>query len=413
MAALVARNLLGEIRRALTERPVVVITGPRQAGKSTLAQQLAGPTARYVTLDDAAPRAAAAADPEAFLSDLGAPAIIDEAQRAPDLALAIKAAVDRRRTPGRFVLTGSADLRTLHGLATALAGRMEIFTLWPLSQGELEGRREGFVDAVFGRRLPRVARGGDDLRRSALARALKGGFPEVALGLTAPRRDAWFRSYVSSVVDREVRDLARIDDLDALPRLLALLAARATDVLNVADAGRTMEMNKMTLSRYLTLLERVFLVRRIRAWSGDLGRRVIQHPKLILTDTGLLGHLQELDVGRALRDGRLGGAILENFVLAEIDRQIGWSKAKPSLHYLRTYDGAEIDAVLERRNGEVVGIEVKSGQSVTESDFAALRSFSSRVGTRFRRGIVLHAGREPVTFGRDLHALPLDAVWTL
>lgn len=411
MRRLLTRHLLREIRRALVDTPVVVVTGPRQAGKSTLVGQLAGRTARYTTLDDGPTRAAAVTDPEAFLSDLGAPAIIDEAQRAPGLALAIKAVVDRRRSPGRFVLTGSADLWALPGFATALAGRMEIFTLWPLSQGEFEGHREDFVDAIFSPRLPRRT-GSDELRRTVFQRALRGGFPEVALRRPAGRRDAWFRSYVASVVDREVRDLSRIEEIAELPRLLALLAARATDVLNVAEVGRIMEMNKMTLSRYLALLERVFLIRRVRAWAGDIGRRVIQHPKLVLTDTGLLAHLQELDLDRALRDGRLGGALLENFVLVEIQKQLGWSRTKPSLYYVRTYDGAEIDAVLERRNGDLVGIEVKSGHALQDDDFAALRSFASRVGGRFRRGILLYAGREPVAFGPRLHALPLDALWT-
>ncbi|MBI2324121.1 MAG: ATP-binding protein [Chloroflexi bacterium] len=408
---IVPRHLLGEIRRALADTPVVVVTGPRQAGKSTLVQQLAGRTARYVTLDDGATRSAAVADPEAFLTDLGTPAIIDEAQRAPGLPLAIKALVDRRRSPGSFVLTGSADLWTLPGFATALAGRMEIFTLWPLSQGELEGHRERFVDAVFAHRLPSLGTG-DELRRAVFDRALRGGYPEVALRRRTARRGAWFRSYVASVVDREVRDLSRIEDLDELPRLLALLAARATDVLNMSEVGRALEMNKMTLFRYLALLERVFLIQRVRAWAGDIGRRVIQHPKLLLTDTGLLAHLQELDLDRALRDGRLGGALLENFVLEEIAKQVGWSRVKPSLHYLRTYDGAEIDAVLERRNGDVVGIEVKSGHALNEGDFAALRSFASRVGERFRRGILLYTGREPVAFGRRLNAVPLHALWT-
>lgn len=411
MPRVVPRHLLGEIRRALADTPVVVVTGPRQAGKSTLVRQLAG-SARYITLDDSAARAAAVADPEAFLADLGSPVIIDEAQRAPGLALAIKAAVDIRRSPGRFVLTGSSDLWTLPGFATALAGRMEIFTLWPFSQGELEGQRETFVDAAFAARSPR-ATGADDLRRSVFGRALRGGFPEVALARAASRRDAWFRSYIATVIDREVRDLSRIEDLAELPRLLGLLAARATDVLNVSEVGRAMEMNKMTLSRYLALLERVFLVRRIRAWTGDIGRRVVQHPKLLIADTGLLAHLQELDLDRALRDGRLGGALLENFVIAELEKQIGWSRTRPSLHYLRTYDGAEVDAVLERRNGELVGIEVKTGLAVQEGDFAALRLFASRVGERFRRGVLLYAGRESVAFGRRLQALPIDALWTV
>lgn len=410
MAQVVPRHLVSEIRRALADTPVVVVTGPRQAGKSTLVRQLAGREARYVTLDDAAARAAAATDPEAFLADLGGRAIIDEAQRAPGLPLAIKASVDRQRTPGRFVLTGSADLWALPGFAAALAGRMEIFTLWPLSQGELAGHREGFIDAAFGARLPTVA-GADDLRRTALERALRGGFPEVALRRTARRREAWFRSYVASVVDREVRDISRIEDLAALPRLLALLGARATDPLNISEVGRAMEMNKMTLSRYIALLERVFLIRRVRTWTGDIGRRAIQHPKLLLADTGLLAHLQEIDLDRALRDGRLGGALIENFVLGELEKQIGWSRIRPSLYYLRAYDGTEIDAVLERRSGDVVGIEVKSGLAVADADFAALRAFASRVGARFRRGIVLYGGPEAVAFGRHLHALPLDALW--
>ena len=407
----VIRHALTQLRAAVRDTPVVVVTGPRQAGKSTLVRQLidGGFAARYVTLDDSAVRAAAQADPEAFLSDLGSPLVIDEAQRAPALALAIKAAVDRRRTAGRYVLTGSADVTAM--LADALVGRMEAITLWPLSQGELEGRRERFVDDVFAVRLP-SASGSADLRRDAFRRALRGGFPEVALTRAGARREAWYRSYVASVVDREIRDMSRIEELAELPRMLALVAGRATDALNVSEVARALDMNKMTVSRYLALLERVYLVRRVRSWTGDIGRRVLQHPKLLIPDSGLLAHLLEVDLSRAMSDGRVGGAIIENFVLGEIERQLTWSRGRPSLYYLRTYDGHEIDAVLERRSGELVGIEIKSGLAVDESDFAPLRAFASRVGARFRRGIVLYAGRESVAFGQKLHALPLSALWS-
>lgn len=367
--------------------------------------------ARYVTLDDGAVRAAAQSDPEAFLSDLGSPLVIDEAQRAPALALAIKAAVDRKRSAGRYVLTGSADVMAMPALADALVGRMEAITLWPFSQGELEGHRERFVDDAFAVRLP-SASGSDDLRRDSFRRALRGGFPELVLTRAGTRREAWYRSYVASVVDREIRDVSRIEELAELPRLLALVAGRVTDALNVSDVARALDMNKMTVSRYLALLERVFLVRRVRSWTGDIGRRVLQHPKLLIPDSGLLGHLLEVDLTRAMSDGRIGGAILENFALGEIERQLTWSRGRPSLYYLRTYDGQEIDAVLERRNGELVGIEIKSGLVADESDFAPLRTFASRVGARFKRGIVLYAGRESVAFGQRFQAMPLSALWS-
>lgn len=414
MAKQVVRHALVQLRAAVRDTPVVVVTGPRQAGKSTIVRQLidSGFSARYVTLDDGAVRAAAQSDPEAFLSDLGSPLVIDEAQRAPALALAIKAAVDRKRTAGRYVLTGSADVSAMPALADALVGRMETITLWPLSQGELEGHRERFVDDVFANRLP-PATGSDDLRRDTFRRALRGGFPEVALARTGARREAWYRSYVASVVDREIRDMSRIEELAELPRILALVAGRATDALNLSEVARALDMNKMTVSRYLTLLERVFLVRRVRSWTGDIGRRVLQHPKLLIPDSGLLGHLLEVDVARAMRDGRVGGAIIENFVLGEIERQITWSRGRPGLYYLRTYDGHEIDAVLERRGGDVVGVEIKSGLAVDDSDFAPLRAFASRLGARFTRGIVLYAGRESIAFGQKLHAVPLSALWSL
>ena len=414
MVRLIVRHALAQLRAAVRDTPVVVVTGPRQAGKSTLVQQLidGGFAARYVTLDDGAVRSAAQADPEAFLSDLGSPLVIDEAQRAPALALAIKAAVDRKRAAGRYVITGSADVTAMPALAAALVGRMETITLWPLSQGEIEGHREQFVDEVFAARLP-AASGSDDLRQDAFRRALRGGFPEVALTRTGARREAWYRSYLASVVDREIRDMSRIEELADLPRILALVAGRATNALNISEVARALDMNKMTVSRYLALLERVFLIRRVRSWAGDIGRRVLQHPKLLIPDSGVLGHLLEVDRARAMKDGRVGGAIMENFVLGEIERQLTWSRDRPSLYYLRTYDGHEIDAVLERRGGDLVGVEVKSGLAVDESDFVPLRAFASRVGARFKRGIVLYGGRESVAFGHQMHAMPLSALWSL
>lgn len=407
---MLARHAAARLRTALADRPVVLLHGARQTGKTTLARVVAEEIgARYVTLDDLTVLSAARGDPAGFLAGSPQPLVLDEVQRAPELLVAIKAVVDRKRTPGRFLLTGSANVLLLPRVAESLAGRMEIVKLWPFSQGEMAGAAEGFIDAVFGDEPPALARPSSP---SALTdRVLAGGYPEAVPIESAERRRAWFDAYVTTILQRDVRDLARIEGLTELPRLLALLASRPMAQLNYADLSRGTGLPQSTLKRYFALLETVFLVRLLPPWYANIGKRLVKTPKVLLTDSGLAAHLMGIDDARLAQDRTLLGGLLESFVAMELVKQTGWSVDPPALYHFRTHEGDEVDLVLERRGGALVGIEVKSAATVTAADFKGLRTLAEVAGRRFRRGIVLYTGAEIVPFGAELYAVPVDALW--
>ncbi len=399
------------MREAQADRAVVLLNGARQVGKSTLARSLAAASgARYVTLDDATVASAARSDPEGFVNASSSPLVIDEVQRAPDVFLAIKASVDRDRRPGRFLLTGSANALLLPQLADALVGRMEIVSLWPLSQGEIIGEIDGFVDALFGRHAPTVttAKPGG---RTLLERVLRGGYPEAVATSSVDRRAAWFSAYVTTLLARDVRELARIDTLTDLPRLVGLVAARPMALLNYAELARSTGLPQTTLKRYMALLQTVFLIRTLPPWHGNLGKRLVKTPKILFTDAGLAAHLMGIDRARLQTDRTLLGGLLETFVVMEVTKQIGWSATVPAMYHFRSHSGDEVDIVLEQRSGTIAGIEVKSAATVTPSDFRGLRALAEATGSKFHRGIVLYTGREVVPFGPRLFAVPVESLW--
>lgn len=408
------RHLAPTLREALSDRPVVLLNGARQVGKSTLVQSLAkGHSAEYFTLDDATVLAAATRDPAGFvagLAGLAGPVILDEVQRAPELFLALKAAVDRDRRPGRFLLTGSANVLVLPRISESLAGRMEILTLWPLSQGEIEGAPDSLVDALFAKTFtpPRL----QSLDRAGLfERLVRGGFPELVDKPSEARRRAWFGSYTTSILQRDVRDLTNIEDLAALPRLLSLLAARATGLLNYSELSRSSGIPASTLKRYFALLEATFLVLTLPAWSTNLSKRLVKSPKLLLNDTGLLASSLGLSTERLEEDPRLAGPILENFVTLEIRKQVTWSRTQPSLFHYRTQTGQEIDLLLEDPSGRIAGVEVKAGSTVQEKDVRTLQDLAETLGSRFVRGVVLYTGERIVPFSEKIFAMPVQGLW--
>jgi predicted AAA+ superfamily ATPase len=411
---MINRNITAHIKAALSDSPVVLLNGARQSGKSTLVKKIASDihSARYLTLDDAGVLAAAKHDPEEFIAGLDGNIVIDEVQRAPELFLAIKAEVDRYRKPGRFLLTGSANVLLLPKLSESLAGRMEIMTLWPLSQGEIEGVREGFIDAVFSDKLPVFLKITED-RTQTINKILLGGYPEVIGRATLSRRKAWFGSYITTILQRDVRDLAHIEGLTILPRVLSLIAARAASLLNFSELSRSVAIPQTTLKRYMSLLETTFLLQPLPAWSGNLGKRLVKAPKVMLNDTGLVASLIGLYEDGVETHRGIIGAVLENFVAMELRKQVAWSKIQPQVFHFRTQAGQEVDIALENASGKVVGIETKAGKSVNAHDFKGLQAMSESLGPRFHRGIVLYTGSEGIPFGKNMHALPVSSLWTL
>lgn len=409
---MIPRHLEPRIVDALHDTPVVYLQGARQTGKSTLVQAIAREHgfADYLTLDTAAVQAAAESDPEGFVAGLEGPTVIDEVQRAPRLAIAIKSAVDKHRRAGQFLLTGSANVMAVPRLSESLAGRMELHTLWPFSQGELARHRESFIDRVFSAQH-RSSEVEAVSQRDIVQRLLVGGYPEAHARRRDERRHAWFDSYLTAILQRDVRDLLNIDRLTEVPRLLALLASRASQLVNYADIARSLAIPLTTLRRYLTLLEMTFLVRLLPAWFANIGKRLTKSPKLLLVDTGLLTHLLAVDSARLRSDRTLLGHVLENFVAVELLKQLGWSYTKCGLFHFRTDSGQEVDLVLEDASGQVVGIEVKASATVEKRDFRGLEGLAAALGSRFVRGVVLYLGDASVPFGKEFRALPISGLW--
>lgn len=419
MPDLYSRHIKAELDAALDDTPAVIVVGPRQAGKSTLASRVAEERrARYVTLDDDGARQAANDDPTGFVEEASLPLCVDEFQKAPALLPAIKARIDRARAGGKrpagmFILTGSANVWATLRISESLVGRAERVRLWPLSQGELRGRRETFIDDAFAGRVAQLAKA--PIGRAAIAEALTtGGYPEAVARRDERRRGRWFEEYVAMTLERDVRDLVRnARQLDELPMLLRLAAARVSGLLSPSGIARDAGMSRPTVQRYLALLEQLFLLMRARAWSRNIGQRLIKAPKVWLPDTGLACGL--LDYGQARfeeDETSLAGALFENFVATELVKQAAWTEASIRIHHLRTAGGREVDILIERDDGAICGIEVKLGASARSRDFGTLRHLQTKLGPRFKLGLVLHTGSETLPFGQGLWALPVSALWT-
>ncbi|MGH3545670.1 MAG: ATP-binding protein [Mycobacteriales bacterium] len=406
------RRALSLVEEALEDTRVVVINGLRQSGKSTLAQTVLTGRQDGITryLDDDATRLAAAADPVGFVRHDGL-MIIDEVQRVTDLILAIKHRVDVDPRPGQYLLTGSAQLLAMRDVPDSLLGRSETVELWPLSQGEIDGQPDGFIDAIFHHgsslRLPPSA----DTRRSYVERAIRGGFPEVVRRDDPRRRHRFFESYMSDLVSRDIRQLSAIERPADLRRLLNVLAATMAGLLVAHRIGNDVRLPGSTIKRYLDLLELVYLIHRIPAWACNLTTRAVSTPKLLFTDSGVAGHLAGWTLSRASNPVAPVGPFIENFVLTELARQLTWATEPVRLYHFRTKDGIEVDGVLERASGEIVSIEVKAAETVRSDDFRGLRYLSERAGDRFEVGCMLYCGSTSLSFGNNMIALPISAIW--
>jgi predicted AAA+ superfamily ATPase len=406
----IQRNIKTKIERALKRSPVVLLTGARQTGKTTLVKSLFKDNSfSYVSFDDINVLAAAKKDPVSFLSGLSFPIILDEIQRMPELFLTIKMIVDKNRQPGMFILTGSANPLLLPKLSDSLAGRMEIINLFPFSQGELLGNNEIFIKSVFSKDIKAIKE--NFLSTSDLCKMLVlGGFPGVQkfdeLDLSE-----WFNSYLTAILQKDVIDLAQIEGLIKLPDLLGLIASRVGGLLNVAELSRSSKINASTLHRYLSLLITLFIVQLQKPWSKNLSKRFVKSPKVYLIDSGILLNLLKINSERLMQDRNLFGAVFENFVVTEILKQCSWALGHIDIFHYRTQSAQEVDIVLEGQAKQIVGIEVKSSQYIQASDFKGLEDLQKEVGKDFVVGIVIYTGDKKISFGNNMWAIPVAGLW--
>jgi predicted AAA+ superfamily ATPase len=385
--------------------------GARQVGKSTLAEEIANHDhpAQILTLDDKTTRDAAINDPTGFVAALGGPVMIDEVQRSPDLLLAIKEAVDHDKTPGRFLLTGSANILTAPKIYDALTGRIEIISMSPLAQVEIERSEANLVDQLFSGVPPRIT-GATVGRKAFVERAVRGGYPEARLR-EQRRRDPWFESYLTTLIDRDLREIADAQKLDEIPTLLRLIAAQAANLYKAENIANKMSLNTKTVQAYTQLLETVFLVKRIKPWRPNIGSREVQTPKVFVTDSGLLAYLLGANEQRSAEDDQVTGKLLENFAVMEIARLVESAQTTVTQYHYRARD-EEVDVVLENRAGEITCIECKTAATLRPADYRPMEKLRDGRREQFLAGVVLYTGAETKPLGDRIWAVPVKALWS-
>lgn len=409
VAALFPRRIQPRVAEALLDTPVVLLAGPRQAGKTTLVRRIAEQQGfRYLTMDDELTLLSAREDPAGMIRSLDR-AVIDEIQRAPQLLLAIKKSVDEDRRPGRFLLTGSANLMALPTVADSLAGRMETLSLLPLSQSEIESRSANWIDRAFAGQILKVdqpAIGGD-----LIERVMRGGYPEAIARASPRRRVAWARQYIDAIIQRDLRDVASIEKLDQLPRFLRALAQTAGQMCNYTQLGGQVGLDGKTASRYVSVFEQMYLLKRVDVWARNRLNRLVKTSKLQFIDSGLLAALLDLTTDEAHQDRTRFGNVLETFVFSELLKHTTTAEGEYHLMYYRDLDKFEVDVVIENTAGQLIGVEVKATATIKETDFRGLKKLASLAGKQFKMGVLLYDGTETMTLGGGIWAAPLSSLW--
>ena len=398
-----------EIREALSDTRIVLVCGPRQSGKTTLVRKIAGNQIPFYSLDDPTTLEFAKNDPVGFVRNVDC-VVIDEVHLARNLISAIKVSVDNDRRPGRFLLTGSANLFSLPWLADSLAGRMAIVNLYPLGQAEIRRTRPNFLNSIFSMQLPYIKSEvyGQELIRIVLA----GGFPEAVNRERANRREAWHRDYAHAIVQRDVRDIARIDRHSLMPQLLSVLTGYSGKLVNYSTIGSLIDANHVTTQKYMQILENLFVIHTLQSWHSNRIKRTSKSRKLHFVDSGLMASLAGLSDYQLERNRTEFGTLLESFVCGELIKLASWEESAYRFSHFRDRDYHEVDIVIEDSNGFVVGIEVKASATLNSSDFSGLRHLASICGDKFTMGLILCDHEQTVSFGERMAAVPVSALWS-
>lgn len=403
------RHIEPVLKAALTDTPVVCLLGPRQVGKTTLVQKLE-PERDYISFDNQNLLNAAKSDPLGFVQGLSENVILDEVQRVPELLPAIKLSVDERRTPGRFLLTGSANLLLLSRVQESLAGRMEVVRLHPLSEMEKQGGKKSLIQELLAGDIKTKISPGHGVVKGIPEAICQGGYPEPNTRNAAGAR-RWFRQYLAAVIQRDVKDIALVHKEDELMRLMELLALRTANLLNVSNVANALGMDRETVEKYITILERLFLVRRLPAWHRNSAKRLIKTPKIHVVDSGLAAMLNRLTTGEWSSHSSEFGGVLESFVVQQLVCQAGWGEDDLNFSHYRDKEKVEVDLVIERGR-KVWGVEVKRAATVNQHDAKGLVRLAAQAGSQFQGGILLYSGTSclPVA-GKNCFAVPISRLW--
>ena len=409
MTTLYARHAESSLIEALADSPAVLLQGPRQCGKTTLARMVGEPMGyEYISFDDDVARTAAVADPPGFVAGLAERVVLDEVQRVPTIFTALKREIDRNRTAGRFLLTGSSQVLLLPSLSDSLAGRLEIVQLYPLSQSEMHGEMPTFLDDLFRGAFQTAS--ASRLAGDLTVRIASGGYPPALDRPTDRRRANWYRNHVETQLQRDVRDMSKIRDMDALPRLLSAAASQTARLYNLSDLAAPLQFSRPTIGGYVELLERLYLIDRLPPWHSNRLSRLVKTSKLHVGDTGIGCALLGLNPRGLTRDPAAFGQLLETFVFQELKRQAIRQEQPLAFYHYRDKDQVEVDIVIERGATAVAGVEVKASATVVPSDFRGLRKLKRIAGDRFASGALLYDGEVTASFGGRMFAVPIRSL---
>lgn len=404
------RSIKKKVTTALQDTPVIILVGPRQCGKTTLVKQIMEDDWVYITLDDVNQLEFAKNDPLGFIRGFNdRRVIIDEAQRVPEIFLPIKQSIDENRRPGRFLLTGSANAMVLPRVADSLAGRLEVISLLPLAECEIQDTPSSFLTKILSGKIPDAKQ--TRVREQLMTKVLSGGFPEALLRKEESRRMAWFNQYILGIVQKDMKDLNQIENLDIMPRLIQIICNQAGNLINYTETGNALGLSRQTIVRYLQLLEQLFIFQELPAWHRNNNKRLTKTPKIHLVDSGLLCALRRVNYEKIHRDPILFGSLLETYVLCELRRLASWIDEPLYFSHYRDKDQVEVDIVMETMSGDVIGIEVKSSVTLRTQNFQGLQRLKKIVGKNFLLGILLYDGDHINVLDKNIFSAPIGVLW--